>query len=47
MVIMEFIPLGSVTLHIWVVGLPRPSDGVSHTFYDVYNLHGLNIEVVF
>ena len=46
MVIMELISLGSVTLWIWIVGLPGLSNGVTHTFHDRHHLYGLDIEVI-
>ena len=46
MVNMELTPLGSVSLWIWVVGLPRSSDNVTHTFHNGNHLHGLDVEVI-
>ena len=46
MVGMELIPLSSVPLGIWVIGLSGPLDGVVHTFLDSYHFHRLNVEVV-
>ena len=39
-------PVGGIALWIRVVGLLRPSDSISHTFYDGYNLHGLKIKAL-
>ena len=42
----ELTPFGGIMLWIKIVGLSRPSDSVSHTFHDGYNIHRLNVEVV-
>ena len=46
MVGMELTLLGGVTLWIRVVELLRPSNSVTHTLHDGYNLYRLDIEVV-
>ena len=43
---MEFTPLGSVTLWIFVIGILGPFNGVSQTFHDGNYLNRLNIEIV-
>ena len=45
-VTMELTPLGSVSLRIRIVGLPGPSNCVTHTFHDRNYLYGLNVVVV-
>ena len=43
---MELIPLGSVSLGVWIVGLAWPLHSVPQTFHDGHNFNGLDIEVI-
>ena len=44
---MEFTILSSISLRVWVVGLLRPPNRVSHNLHDSHTLNGFDVEVVF